>query len=105
MIDNSRNKLINALHTRGLSSAKGLSSTKICGLIESTVVVEIVDGRSRKPSNGQTDYVLRDKVTSEAQPVAVMLIEANTKNFRLFRKRINQSLAYVEKARELIGDD
>jgi hypothetical protein len=49
--------------------------------------------------------VLRDKVTSEAQPVAVMLIEANTKNFRLFRKRINQSLAYVEKARELIGDD
>jgi len=43
---------------------------------ETAGAVEIVDGRPRKRSNGRMDYTLRVKVTSEAQPVAVALIEA-----------------------------
>ena len=38
--------------------------------------MEIVDGKPHKRSQGRTDYTLRIKVTSAAQPVAEALIEA-----------------------------
>src|SRR3990172_9055043 len=47
---------------------------------ETAGAVEIVDGRPHKRSRGRTDYTLRVKVTSEAQPVAVALIEAKAEN-------------------------
>jgi len=37
-------------------------------------------GSGSKRSQGRVDYILRVKVTSEAQPVAVALIEAKTEN-------------------------
>jgi type I restriction enzyme, R subunit len=46
---------------------------------ETAGAVEIVDGRPHKRSQGRTDYTLRIKVTSEAQLVAVALIEARRK--------------------------
>ena len=47
---------------------------------ETAGAVEIVDGQPRKRSNGRTDYTLRVKVTSDAQPVAMALIEAKAEN-------------------------
>ncbi len=41
--------------------------------------MDIVEGQARKLSQGRVDYPLRVKVTSEAQPVAVALIEAKGK--------------------------
>lgn len=64
-----RVKLIDpTLHSRGWTEDL-IRREEIAG------AVEIVDGQPRKRSNGRTDYTLRVKVTSEAQPVAVALIE------------------------------
>ena len=69
-----RAKLIDpALHTRGWTE-------DLIRREETAGAVEIVDGQPRKRSNGRMDYTLRVKVTSEAQPVAVALIEAKGKD-------------------------
>src|SRR3990172_1263483 len=47
---------------------------------ETAGAVEIVDGRPHKRSRGRTDYTLRVRVTPEAQPVAVALIEAKAES-------------------------
>ena len=71
-----RAKLIDpALHTRGWIPTGDLIRRE-----ETADAVEIVDGQPRKRSNGRVDYILRVKVTSEAQPVAVALIEAKAEN-------------------------
>jgi len=65
-----RAKLIDpALHDRGWTE-------ELIKREESAGAVEIVAGRPRKRARGRVDYLLRIKVTSEAQPVAVALIEA-----------------------------
>ena len=38
--------------------------------------IEIISGKARRRSRGQVDYTLRVKVATDAQPVAVALIEA-----------------------------
>src|SRR5450830_1273699 len=65
-----RSKLIDpAIH------ARGWSEDLICR--ETTLgAVEIVAGKARRRSGGRTDYTLRVRVSSEAQPVAVALLEA-----------------------------
>ena len=69
-----RAKLIDpALHDRGWTEDL-IRREKTAG------AVEIVEGQPRKRSNGRVDYILRVKVTSEAQPVAVALIEAKAEN-------------------------
>jgi type I restriction enzyme, R subunit len=69
-----RAKLIDpALHARGWTE-------DLIRREETAGAVEIVDGQPRKRSNGRMDYTLRVKVTSEAQPVAVALIEAKAEN-------------------------
>ena len=58
-----RAKLIDpALHTRGWTE-------DLLRREETAGAVEIVDGRPHKRQQGRTDYILRVKVTSEAQPV------------------------------------
>lgn len=47
---------------------------------ETAGAIEIIDGKPRKQSRGRIDYVLRVKVTSSAQPVAVALIEAKAEH-------------------------
>jgi type I restriction enzyme R subunit len=65
-----RAKLIDpALHARGWTE-------DLIRREETAGTVEIVDGKARKRSKGRTDYTLRVKVTPDAQPVAVALIEA-----------------------------
>jgi type I restriction enzyme R subunit len=55
--------------------ARGWSEDMICR--ETTLgAVEIVAGKARRRARGRTDYTLRVRVTNEAQPVAVALIEA-----------------------------
>lgn len=55
--------------------ARGWSEDMICR--ETTLgAVEIVGGRARRRAGGRSDYTLRVRVTAEAQPVAVALIEA-----------------------------
>ena len=63
--------------------------------------MEIVDGQPRKRSNGRTDYTLRvkvTKVTSEAQPVAMALIEAKAENLPATH-RLEQAKLYTESKR------
>ena len=43
-------------------------------------MVEILDGRPRRRTRGRVDYVLRVKGNSEAQPVAIALIEAKAEH-------------------------
>jgi len=47
---------------------------------ETAGAVEILEGRARRRRRGRTDYTLRVKVTPDAQPVAVALIEAKAEN-------------------------
>ena len=55
--------------------ARGWSEDLICR--ETTLgAVEIIAGKARRRSGGRTDYTLRVRVSSEAQPVAVGLLEA-----------------------------
>ena len=69
-----RAKLIDpALHARGWTE-------DLIRREETAGAVEILEGRPHKRSQGRVDYILRIKVTSEAQPVAVALIEAKAEN-------------------------
>jgi type I restriction enzyme, R subunit len=69
-----RAKLIDpALHARGWTE-------DLIRREETAGAVEIVEGQARKRSRGRVDYTLRVKVTSEAQPVAVALIEAKAES-------------------------
>jgi type I restriction enzyme R subunit len=65
-----RAKLIDpAIHVRGWSE------DLICR--ETTLgAVEIVAGKARRRSGGRTDYTLRVRVSTDAQPVALALLEA-----------------------------
>ena len=47
---------------------------------ETAGAIEIIDGKPRKRAKGRTDYVLRIKVNTETQPVAVALIEAKAED-------------------------
>lgn len=62
-----------ALHARGWTE-------NLIRREETAGAVEIVEGQARKRSQGRVDYTLRVKVTSEAQPVAVALIEAKAES-------------------------
>lgn len=83
-----RAKLIDpALHARGWTE-------DLIRREETAGAVEIVDGQPRKRSQGRTDYTLRIKVTSGAQPVAVALIEAKAENLPpevLYNGRIGEA--------------
>jgi len=65
---------------------------------ETAGAVEIVDGQPRKRANGRVDYILRVKVTSETQPVAVALIEAKAENLPPGHGR-EQAKLYAESKR------
>lgn len=65
---------------------------------EAAGAVEIVDGKPHKRSQGRTDYTLRIKVTSEAQPVAVALIEAKAENLPATHG-LEQAKLYAESKR------
>lgn len=43
---------------------------------ETLGTIEIVDGQPRRQAHGRTDYTLRIKLTPDAQPVAVAILEA-----------------------------
>lgn len=65
-----RAKLIDpAIHARGWTE-------DLIRREETAGTTDIVDGKPRKQAKGRVDYVLRVKVNSEAQAVAVALIEA-----------------------------
>jgi len=54
---------------------RGWSEDLICR--ETTLgAVEIVAGKARRRSGGRTDYTLRVRVSTDAQPVALALLEA-----------------------------
>jgi len=48
---------------------------------ETAGAVEIIGGRPRRQSKGRVDYLLRVKVTPDAQPVAMALIEAKAEDY------------------------
>jgi type I restriction enzyme R subunit len=69
-----RAKLIDpALHSRGWTE-------NLIRREETAGAVEILDGQPRRSQHGRTDYNLRVKVTMDAQPVAVALIEAKAEH-------------------------
>jgi type I restriction enzyme R subunit len=69
-----RAKLIDpALHARGWTE-------DLIRREETAGVVEVLDGRPRRSQHGRIDYLLRVKVTMDAQPVAVALIEAKAEH-------------------------
>jgi type I restriction enzyme, R subunit len=69
-----RAKLIDpALHGRGWTE-------DLIRREETAGAVEVVDGRPRRRAKGRVDYTLRVKVTPDAQPVAMALIEAKAEN-------------------------
>ncbi len=69
-----RAKLIDpAIHSKGWT--EDLISRE-----ETAGAIEVIDGKPRKRSTGRVDYVLRFKADSEAQPVAVALMEAKAEN-------------------------
>jgi len=87
-----RAKLIDpALHARGWTE-------DLIRREETAGAVEIVDGRPRKRSHGRLDYTLRVKVTAEAQPVAVALIEAKAENLPATHG-LEQAKLYAESKR------
>lgn len=47
---------------------------------ETAGAIEIIDGKPRKRAKGRTDYTLRVRVTAEAQPVAIGLLEAKAEH-------------------------
>ena len=70
-----RAKLIDpALHTRGWTE-------DLIRREETAGAIVIEGGKAIKKSKGRVDYVLRVKVSSESQPVAVALIEAKQKTY------------------------
>lgn len=69
-----RAKLIDpALHKRGWTE-------DLVRREETAGTIEISEGRARKQPKGRIDYALRIKVTGDAQPVAVGLIEAKAED-------------------------
>ncbi len=69
-----RAKLIDpAIHARGWTE-------DLIRREETAGAIEIIDGRPRKQAKGRVDYTLRIKVTPDAQPVAVALIEAKAES-------------------------
>ena len=69
-----RAKLIDpALHSRGWTE-------DLIQREETAGAIVIEGGKAVKKSKGRVDYVLRVKVSSESQPVAVALIEAKAEN-------------------------
>ena len=69
-----RAKLIDpALHIRGWTE-------DLIRREETAGAIVIEDGKAVKKSKGRVDYVLRVKISSESQPVAVALIEAKAEN-------------------------
>ena len=65
-----RTQLIDpALHARGWTE-------DLIRREETLGTVEIVDGQPRRQIHGRTDYTLRIKIASDAQPVAVAVLEA-----------------------------
>src|ERR1700686_581030 len=69
-----RAKLIDpAIHSRGWTE-------DLIRREETAGAIEIVDGIARKQGRGRVDYVLRIKVSPDAQPVAVALIEAKAEH-------------------------
>jgi type I restriction enzyme, R subunit len=47
---------------------------------ETAGAIDIVSGKARRQTKGRVDYLLRVKVTSEAQPLALALIEAKAEH-------------------------
>ena len=69
-----RAKLIDpALHARGWTE-------DLIRREETAGAIEVIDGKPTKKSKGRVDYALRVKATTEAQPVAVALIEAKAEH-------------------------
>jgi type I restriction enzyme R subunit len=62
-----------ALHARGWTE-------DLIRREETLGTVEIVDGQPRRQTHGRTDYTLRVKVTPDAQPVAVAILEAKSED-------------------------
>ena len=69
-----RAKLIDpAIHARGWTE-------DLIRREETAGAIEIIDGKPRKRAKGRTDYILRIKVNTETQPVALALIEAKAED-------------------------
>src|SRR5207249_11846636 len=73
---------------------------------ETAGAIEVVDGRPRRRARGRIDYVLRVRVNTASQPVAVALIEAKAEDLPPLHglehakaypacKRLNVPLAYA----------
>ena len=62
-----------ALHARGWTE-------DLIRREETLGTVEIVDGQPRRQSHGRTDYTLQIKVESDAQPIAVAVLEAKSED-------------------------
>jgi len=95
-----RAKLIDpALHARGWTE-------DLIRREETAGAIEVVDGRPRRRARGRIDYVLRVRVNTASQPVAVALIEAKAEDLPPTHgleqakayaacKRLNVPLAYA----------
>jgi type I restriction enzyme R subunit len=87
-----RAKLIDPiLHTRGWTE-------DLIRREETAGAVEVIDGTPRRSQHGRTDYILRVKVTMDAQPVAVALIEAKAEHLPP-RHGLEQAKLYAESKR------
>ena len=87
-----RAKLIDpAIHARGWTE-------DLIRREETAGAINIVDGTPRKQSRGRVDYTLRVKVNSEAQPVAVALIEAKAEHLPPTHG-LEQAKAYADSKR------
>ncbi|MBA2382632.1 MAG: DEAD/DEAH box helicase family protein [Chloroflexi bacterium] len=62
-----------ALHARGWTE-------DLIRREETLGTVEIVDGQPRRQTHGRTDYTLRIKISPDAQPVAVAVLEAKSED-------------------------
>ncbi len=86
-----RAKLIDpAIHARGWTE-------DLIRREETAGAAEIVEGQARKRSQGRTDYILRIKITSEAQSAAVALIEAKAENLPAIVTRETWELAQARR--------
>jgi type I restriction enzyme, R subunit len=105
-----RAKLIDpAIHARGWTE-------DLIRREETAGIIEVIDGRPRRRAKGRVDYVLRVKVNSEAQPVAVALIEAKAEHLppthgleqaKLYAacKRLNVPFVYSSNGRLFVEYD
>src|SRR5438105_12122596 len=105
-----RSKLIDpALHSRGWTE-------DLIRREETAGAIHVVDGAPHKQARGRVDYTLRVKVSSDAQPVAVALIEAKAEHLppaygleqvKLYAssKRLNVPFAYSTNGHLYVGFD